>query len=120
MGLIGLRNPAIVGQSQSSTTATPSIASMSCVSSGGDNFVRVPVTNNDASSATVEISTSSTFAWIEGTATVASGASNTFEVGGYSNPPGSVTFYARATATGKSVSTTASRTQTISACFGGF
>jgi hypothetical protein len=120
MGLLGLRNPAIVRQSQAAgvATSTPSIGTLSCIVEEGVNYVNVPVTNNDASTATIEISESSIFSPVLASASVSSGGVNTFSLEGYLNPPGSVTFYARATASGKSVSSTASRTQTINGCFG--
>jgi hypothetical protein len=100
-------------------TATPSIGIIACYNDtgGGNVYIEFDVTNNDSSSATIEVSTSSTFAFIDDTGTVASGASGTFQINGVINPPGSTTVYARARATGKANSTTASRTQTINGCF---
>jgi hypothetical protein len=102
-------------------TSTPSIQSMSCTSFGGEGSVNVPVRNNDASSATVEVSYTSNFA----SGTVQSGSvspssTSTFTFSGYSVPPGTVTFYARALASGKTLSNVTSRTQTIGVCFGEF
>jgi uncharacterized repeat protein (TIGR02543 family) len=102
-------------------TSTPSILSMSCINYSGDGSVSVPVRNNDALSATVQVSYNSTFA--AGTvqsATISPSSTLTFEFFGYSVPPGTVTFYARAQASGKTMSATATRTQTINICFGEF
>jgi hypothetical protein len=97
-------------------TATPTIGTLSCLSQEGVQSINVPVTNEDASSALIEISQSSIFSSILGSETVAGGESTTFSISGYSNPPGSQTFYARATATGRPVSATRTRTQNISGC----
>ena len=117
MGLIGIRNPAIIAGTRGSTTSTPSIGVLSCTTEGGENSVAFNVTNSEGSTATVEAADNSGFIGAQ-SVSVASGASGSFSFPGYSNPPGSVTFYARATASGKTVSNTASRTQTINGCFG--
>jgi uncharacterized repeat protein (TIGR02543 family) len=102
-------------------TSTPTINSMSCINYSGAGSVSVPVRNNDALSATVQVSYNSTFA--AGTvqsATISPSSIGTFEFSGYSVPPGTVTFYARAQASGKTMSATRTRTQTINICFGEF
>jgi hypothetical protein len=103
-------------------TSTPSIQSMSCTSFGGEGSVNVPVRNNDTSSATVEVSYTSNFApgTVQSTEIAAGPTPFSFSFSGYSVPPGTVTFYARALASGKTMSTVTSRTQTINACFGEF
>lgn len=117
MGMIGLRNPVTLSLTQSATTATPSIGTLSCITEFGENYVTFSVTNNDGSTATVQVADNSSFIGAQ-SLSIGAGASDSFSLSGYSNPPGSVTVYARATATGKSVSATASRTQTINGCFG--
>ncbi len=99
-------------------TATPTIGTLACTTEGGVNSIDFDVTNEDASSALIEVSQSSVFSSILGSATVAGGGTTNFSISGYSNPPGSQTFYARATATGKTVSATRTRTQNIAGCFG--
>jgi hypothetical protein len=119
MGMIGLRNPVTLAltQSASAVTATPTIGTLGCTTESGVNSVTFNVTNNDGSTATIQAADNSSFIGAQ-SVSVASGASGSFSFSGYSNPPGSVTFYARATASGKTVSNTASRTQTINGCFG--
>jgi len=100
-------------------TATPSIGTIVCINDTGLGYAYIDfdVTNNDAGSATVEVSTSSTFAFIDDSQVVAGGSSGTFIIGPVTNPPGSTTVYARARASnGNPVSTTASRTQNIPGC----
>jgi uncharacterized repeat protein (TIGR02543 family) len=102
-------------------TSQPTINSMSCIDYSGAGSVSVPVRNNDALSATVQVSYTSNFA--SGTvqsASVSPSSIGIFEFSGYSVPPGTVTFYARAQASGKTMSTTRTRTQTITVCFGEF
>lgn len=98
-------------------TATPSIAALSCtvVIATGDVYVSVNVTNNDASSATVEAAENSAFIGAQ-SATVAGGGVQGFQFFGFSNPAGTQTFYARATATGKVTSITFSRTDNMTLC----
>jgi hypothetical protein len=98
-------------------TSTPSIGSMSCICDFDGTAVIVTVTNNDSSSATVYAASNTSFIGQQ-SATVSSGGSATFYFYGYSNPPYSVTFYARAQASGKTMSNTTSRTQSLSFCFG--
>jgi hypothetical protein len=97
------------------TTATPTINTLSCSVSGGDAFVNFSVTNNDASTASIEVSLFSNFT-DSSTLSVNSSASGSFSLIANNNPPGSTTVYARATATGKLVSTTQTRTQTLILC----
>jgi hypothetical protein len=97
------------------TTATPTINSLSCFVTGGDAFVRFTVTNNDALTASVQVSLFSNFA-DSSTLSINSSSSSSFNLIANDNPPGTVTVYARATATGKLVSTTQTRTQTLSIC----
>jgi hypothetical protein len=123
MSTIRLNSSSLVLNSSSvsfliAATATPTIGTLSCTTVGGVHFIDVPVTNEDASSALIEVSQSSIFSSILASETVAGGGSTEFSISGYSNPPGSQTFYARATATGKAVSATRTRTQNIPGCFG--
>jgi hypothetical protein len=97
------------------TTATPTINTLSCSVSGGDAFVNFSVTNNDALTASIEVSLFSNFT-DSSTLSVNSTASGSFSLIANDNPPGTVTVYARATATGKLVSTTQTRTQTLILC----
>ena len=98
-----------------STTATPTINSLSCFEDGATSIVRVPVKNEDSSNASVQVSLSSDFSSSQ-TLTVNAGATTNFDFSGQTLPPGSITAYARATATSKTISATASRTQTLSIC----
>ncbi len=98
-------------------TATPEIGTLGCTTSGGIHSVVFDVTNEDADTATIEVSEASNFDAAQ-SLSVLSGESGEFSFSGYTNPPGSVTFYARATASGKLVSTTRSKTQSIAGCFG--
>jgi hypothetical protein len=95
-------------------TSTPSILSLFC----NETCVQGDVTNNDTSAATVQVSQSPSFSSFQ---SYSLGAGNvaTFSFCGYANPPGSVTIYARATATGKEVSDNFTITQNIRFCFTG-
>ena len=97
------------------TTATPTINSLGCSVSGGNAFVNFSVTNNDALTASIQVSLFSNFT-DSSTLSVNSSASGSFSLIANDNPPGTVTVYARATATGKLVSTTQTRTQTLILC----
>jgi hypothetical protein len=97
------------------TTATPTINSLTCSVSGGNAFVRFTVTNNDALTASVQVSLSSTFS-DSSTLSINSSSSSSFSLIANDNPPGTVTVYARATATGKVVSLTETRTQNLLLC----
>jgi hypothetical protein len=97
------------------TTATPTINTLSCSVSGGDAFVDFTVTNNDALTASIQVSLFSNFT-DSSTLSVNSTASGSFSLIANDNPPGTVTVYARATATGKVVSLTETRTQTLILC----
>lgn len=97
------------------TTATPSIDVFGCVSVFGSTSVEVSVQNNDALTASVEVSLAPDFSNSE-TQSLASNATGSFSLPVGDNPPGSTTVYARATASGKLVSTTASRTQNLVFC----
>jgi hypothetical protein len=97
------------------TTATPTINSLTCLVSGGNAFVRFTVRNNDALTASVQVSLFSTFI-DSSTLSVNSSVSGSFSLIANDNPPGTVTVYARATATGKRVSATITRTQTLILC----
>jgi uncharacterized repeat protein (TIGR02543 family) len=99
----------------STQTSTPFIGSMSCSCDFDGTAVIVTVTNNDSSSATVSAASNTSFIGQQ-SATVSSGGSATFYFYGYSNPPGSVTFYARAQASGKTMSSPYQRTQTLNFC----
>lgn len=98
-----------------STTATPTINSLSCFEDGATSIVRVPVKNEDGSNASVEVSLSSDFSGSQ-TLTVNAGATTNFDFSGITLPPGSITAYARATVTNETISATQSRTQTLSIC----
>jgi hypothetical protein len=100
-------------------TATPTINVMSCIFDENGNAVTFSVTNNDGSTATIFVAENSGFSGQQ-SATVGAGGSATFTFYGYLNPPGTVTFYARAQASGKTMSNTTSRTQNITRCLGGF
>jgi hypothetical protein len=97
------------------TTATPTINSLTCSVSGGNAFVNFTVTNNDALTASIQVSLFSNFT-DSSTLSVNSSASGSFSLIANDNPPGTVTVYARATATGKVVSLTETRTQTLILC----
>jgi len=97
------------------TTRTPTINSLSCFEDGATSIVRVPVKNEDGSNASVEVSLSSDFSNSQ-TLTVNAGATSNFDFSGQVLPPGSITAYARATATGETISATQTRTQTLSVC----
>jgi hypothetical protein len=97
------------------TTATPTINTLTCSVSGGDAFVNFTVTNNDALTASIQVSLFSTFI-DSSTLSVNSSASGSFSLIANDNPPGTVTVYARATATGKVVSLTETRTETLVFC----
>lgn len=95
-------------------TSTPSIGFLVCASTGE---VFVQVNNNDSVEGIAEVSYTSNFA--AGTVysdSVSGGGFVSIAIPGYSNPPGTITVYARVTATGKLISNTASRTQTLSLC----
>jgi hypothetical protein len=97
-------------------TSTPTINSISCRDSIGNFTLRVNVTNNDASSATVQCSDASNFSGSQ-SETITSGGNFTFVFSVFGDPQGkNETYYARATATGKTVSATTSLTQFISFC----
>jgi hypothetical protein len=96
-------------------TLTPTIESLACVIDGGNTFVVVEVKNNDSNTATVEVSASPTFS-SPASLSIAGGATDFINLGGFSNPPGSTTIYARATASGKLVSNSTSLTQNIALC----
>jgi hypothetical protein len=100
-------------------TSLPTIGSMSCICDSNGTAVIVTVTNNDSSSATVYAAGNSFFSGQQ-SAFVSGGGSATFYFYGYSNPPYSVTFYARAQASGKTMSNTRTRTQSLNFCFGEF
>jgi hypothetical protein len=97
------------------TTATPTINTLSCSVSDGNAFVNFTVTNNDALTADIEVSLFSNFT-DSSTLSVNSTDSGSFSLIANDNPPGTVTVYARATATGKVVSLTQTRTQTLILC----
>jgi hypothetical protein len=97
------------------TTATPTINTLSCSVSGGNAFVRFTVTNNDALTASIQVSLSPTFS-DSSTLSINASASGSFSLIANDNPPGTVTVYARATATGKLVSLTETRTQNLVLC----
>jgi hypothetical protein len=97
-------------------TSLPTIGSMSCICDSNGTAIIVTVTNNDSSSATVNVAEFSSFSGQQ-SAFVSSGGSATFYFYGYFNPPGSVTFYARAQASGKTMSNTRTRTQNLTFCF---
>ena len=98
------------------TTATPTINLLLCIVSDGNAFVNFSVTNHDVSTASIQVSLFSNFT-DSSTLSVNSGANGSFNLIANNNPPGTVTVYARATATGKLVSTTQTRTQTLTFCF---
>jgi hypothetical protein len=97
------------------TTATPTINSLGCSISGGDAFVNFTVTNNDALTASVQVSLFPDFI-NSSTLSVNSTDSGSFSLIANDNPPDTVTVYARATATGKVVSLTETRTETLVFC----
>ena len=99
------------------TTATPTIEPFGCVSAFGSTTINVSVKNNDTLTASVEVSLSPDFSNSQ-TESVASNGLGSFSFSTPDNPPGSTTVYARATASGKLVSTTASRTQNLTSCAG--
>jgi uncharacterized repeat protein (TIGR02543 family) len=100
----------------STQTSTPFIGSMACSCDFDGTAIIVTVTNNDSSSATVYAASNTSFSGQQ-SATVSSGGSATFYFYGYFNPPGSVTFYARAQASGKTMSSPYQRTQSLTFCF---
>jgi hypothetical protein len=97
-------------------TATPTINSLSCFEQvDSTSRIRVPVKNEDGASVSMEVSLFSDFTNKQ-TATISAGATSNFDFDGQALPPGSVTAYARATATGKTTSITQSRTQSLNTC----
>jgi len=97
-------------------TSTPTINSILCRDTSGNFTLRVNVTNNDEDSATVECSDASNFSGSQ-SETIASEGSFTFVFSVFGDPSGrNETYYARATATGKTVSDTNSLTEFISIC----
>jgi hypothetical protein len=97
------------------TTATPTIGFLSCLITSGDAYVEFSVTNNDASTATIEVSLFSDFS-NSSTLSVNSSSSGFFSLIANNNPPGSTTVYARAIVSGKNTSTTTTRTQNLVLC----
>ena len=99
-------------------TIAPSLSTLLCQTNGTDYFVRTTATNNDGSSVLLEVSQLSNFPANSSTqsATVAAGATASFSFPGYSNPPGTQTLYARATATGRPTSDAISRTDNMVLC----
>jgi hypothetical protein len=93
------------------TTLDPSFEGLlSCE----DGFVVGNVTNNDANTVTMLVSLNSSFTF-SNSYTVSSGSTVTFYLSS-SNPPGSVTVYAKATASGKITSGTEDISQNIRFC----
>lgn len=104
-------------------TSTPSITGLSCTQSGFTYTLSATIKNNDASSVTMEVSRSSNFV-PKVTTTFTAGQTKSVDVSsGSSSYVGSQTVYARATASGETLSLTAQRTQNINICIsdgGGF
>jgi hypothetical protein len=99
-------------------TLTPSILNMTCVNSFDGRYISFEVVNNHPSGATVFVADNSSFIGAQ-SVFLGGGSSTTFNFyGSYSNPPGFVTFYARAQASGEPMSPTEVRTQNITVCFG--
>jgi hypothetical protein len=96
-------------------TATPTIGVLGCILIDMVPYVVFDVTNNDGATADIDVSYSADFS-SSSSLSVASSADGSFQLVASMNPPGSVTVYARATASGKVVSNTTSRTQNIIAC----
>jgi len=93
------------------TTLDPSFqGDLSCE----DGFVVGNVTNNDANTVTMLVSLDSSFTF-SNSYTVLSGNTITFYLSS-SNPPGNVTVYAKATASGKITSGTETKSQNIRFC----
>lgn len=112
-------NTSRVSFSKNGTTATPSMGTQACYTSDNiTSYIEFSVTNNDTVNAEIEASSTSTFTAVttQRVASVAPGATATFVFSGYSSPPGSQTFYGRATAQGRLTSASASRTQSIPGC----
>jgi len=97
-------------------TSTPTIGILACVVIESVPYITFDVTNNDDTTATIDVSYSPSFT-SPSSLSVASMADGSFQLVASGNPPGSTTVYARATASGKVVSNTTSRTQNIPACF---
>jgi hypothetical protein len=113
------------GTTQSSTpqTATPTVNSISCIQDPfiGEYSLSASIKNNDASSVTMEISRASNFL-PKITSTFTGGQTKTVTVSTSSSSfNGSQTIYARATASGETLSQVGQATQNIT-CFtdGGF
>jgi hypothetical protein len=96
-------------------TATPTIGVLGCNVIDSVAYVVFDVTNNDGATADIDVSYSADFS-SSSSLSVASSADGSFQLVASGNPPGSTTVYARATASGKVVSNTTSRTQNIIAC----
>ena len=106
----------VLSSGLSLTTATPTINSLNCSTTiSDDSYVDFSVTNNDALTASIEVSLFSNFS-SSSTASVNSSASGSFSLIANDTPPGTVTVYARATASGKLVSTTQTRTENLVLC----
>jgi hypothetical protein len=97
-------------------TSTPTIGILACVVIDSVAYVVFDVTNNDGSTADIDVSYSPDFT-SSSSLSVASLADGSFQLVASGDPPGSTTVYARATATGFPVSNTRVKTQTISGCF---
>jgi hypothetical protein len=98
------------------TTATPTINSLNCSTTiNDDSYVGFSVTNNDALTASIEVSLFPDFI-NSSTLSVNSTASGSFSLIANDNPPDTVTVYARATASGKVVSLTETRTENLVLC----
>jgi hypothetical protein len=97
------------------TTATPSLSTLSCACDFDGTRVIVTVTNNSSSSATLYAADNSGFSGQQ-TASVGAGGQAQFAFYGYLNPSGTVTIYAKAQASGQTMSLTNSRTQTLNFC----
>jgi hypothetical protein len=100
------------------TTSTPTISNMLCTTDGGSSAnVSVPVSNNDSVGGTLEVSFTSNFlvGTVYSTSIDGNGLASVI-IPNYTNPPGTITVYARVKADGKLVSNVASRTQTLNIC----
>jgi hypothetical protein len=96
-------------------TGTPTIGILGCNVIDSVAYVVFDVTNNDGATADIDVSYSADFS-SSSSLSVASSADGSFQLVASGNPPGSTTVYARATASGKVISNTTSRTQNITAC----
>lgn len=99
---------------QQSQTDTPTINSLSCEQIGSTYYLSASIKNNDASSVTMEASRSSNF-MPKVTSSYTGGQTKTITVSTSSSSfDGTQTVYARATASGETLSNSTSKTQSVS------